>query len=110
MKSTVTVVHEHPRLHTRHSLLLYDLHTVHIHAHRHTHRTSEVSSHQFIQAVELLPVFESGGMWHGPVTGTSDHWRHHRGGRGSGAGRQTVTMQKIPAECTKLQKDKRQNK
>lgn len=80
---------------------LYDLHTVHIH----THHTSEVSSHLFIQAVELLSVFESGGMWHGPVAGTSNHGGHHRGGRGSGAERQTSCDTKIQAEHTTLQED-----
>lgn len=60
----------------------------------HRHHTSEVSSHLFIQAVELLSVFESGGMWHSPVAGSSTHGGHHRGGWGSGAERQSVATQK----------------
>lgn len=80
MKSSVAVAYEHPRLHSRHSLVLCDLHTVHIHIDTDTYRTSKVSSHLLVQAVELLSVFESGGMWHSPVTGSSKHGGHHRGG------------------------------
>lgn len=46
----------------------------------HTSHTSEVSSHVFIQAVELLSVFKSGGMWHKPITVTSDDGGHCRRG------------------------------
>lgn len=93
MKSSVAVVHEDPRLHSTHTLVWLfqnDLHTDHIHVHAHTYHTSEVSNHLFIQAVELLSVFESGGMWHRPVAGTRNQGGHHRGGRGSRAKRQTA--------------------
>lgn len=53
--------------------------------------TSEVSCHLFVQAVELLPVFESGGMWHGPVAGAGHHGGHDRR-RGCRATRQAVNM------------------
>lgn len=54
--------------------------------------TSEISCHLFVQAVELLPVFEPGGVWHGPVAGTSHHGRHQRRRRGGRARRQTVKV------------------
>lgn len=52
--------------------------------------TSEVSCHLFVQAVELLSVFESGGMWHGPVAGAAHHGGHDRRRRGCRATRQAV--------------------
>lgn len=52
--------------------------------------TSEVSCHLFVQAVELLPVFEPGGMWHGPVAGAAHHGGHDRRGRGCRATRQAA--------------------
>lgn len=54
--------------------------------------TSEVSCHLFVQAVELLPVFESGGMWHGPVAGAGHHGGHGRRRRGCRATRQAVNV------------------
>lgn len=79
MKSSVTVVHDHPRLHSRQSLVLSTT-TLLTNIYTHTLRTTEVSCHLFIQAVELLSVFESGGMWHSPVAGNCSNGGHHRGG------------------------------
>lgn len=60
--------------------------------HVYRNHTSEISCHLFVQAVELLPVFESGGVWHGPVAGTSHHGGHQRRRRGGRARRQTANV------------------
>lgn len=67
------------------------IYTVYVHTRTDTHHTSEVSSHLFVQAVELLPVLQSGSMWHGPVTWNSSHGGHPR--RGSRPERQTVFIE-----------------
>lgn len=78
----------------------------------HRDHTSEVSNHLFIQAVELLPVLESGAVRHSPVTGTGNHGGHHRGRWGSRAKRQkhASRMHRMSGGTLGLCASKRQGK